>query len=125
MKDVKVGICHELFGAAIAFGMGIFGGGVLQHFVIRVMGHLGFVAVFDSVENPDKGQLVIKIAEFDFSSGNSADSFWLVLVGYALNSIVHCKSGAGEFAASEVFSPHCLKRDFAFLCEVFFPKFVY
>lgn len=84
------------------------------------MGHLGFVAVFDSVENPDKGQLVIKIAEFDFSSGNSAAFFWLVLAGYALNSIVYCKSGAGEFAASKVFSPRCLKRDFAFLCEVFF-----
>lgn len=89
------------------------------------MGHLGFVAVFDSVENPDKGQLVIKIEKFDFSSGNSVDSFWFVLVEYALNSIVHCKGGAGEFAASKVFSPHCLERDFAFLCKVFFPKFIY
>ncbi len=71
------------------------------------MGHLGFVA------------------EFDFSFGNSAAFFWLVLVGYALNLVTYCEGGAGEFAASEVFSPHCLERDFAFLCKVFLPKFVY
>ncbi len=89
------------------------------------MGHLGSVAVFGLVENSDKRQLVVDIVEFDFLSGDSDASFWLVLVGYVLNSVIYCEGGAGEFAASEVFSPPCLERNFALLCELFLPKFVY
>ena len=107
MENVEVRIFHELLGATITFWMELAGGNVFQHFVIRIVRRLDFIVVFD------------------FSSGNSTASFWLVLVGYAFHSTVHCEGVAGEFASAKAFSPHGLERDFAFLCEVFLPKFVY
>lgn len=54
MENVEVRICHELLSATITFWMGLAGGNVFQHFVIRVMRRLDFIAVFDLVEDPDE-----------------------------------------------------------------------
>lgn len=54
MENVEVRICHELLGATINFWMGLAGWNVFQHFVIRIVRRLDFIAVFDLVEDPNE-----------------------------------------------------------------------